>query len=249
MQAHANIVSSAFLIADPARLAMLVSLLDGRARPAGELARAAGVTAQTASSHLGKLLDGGLLRVETEGRHRYYRLADAHVAFALENLAAIGPREPAPARATAPHARALRFARCCYDHLAGRLGVALTQQLQARGLIVAAADKRFEITPDGHAWFAGLGIDTGALASARRGVARQCLDSTERRHHLAGPLGTRLLACLCEQGWLRRTPSSRALDVTPRGWAELQARLGIDVDALAEEPATPGDAQGARARS
>ncbi len=239
MQANANIVSSAFLIADPARLAILVSLLDGRARPAGELARAAGVTAQTASSHLGKLLDGGLLSVETEGRHRYYRLADAHVASALEHLASIGPREPAPARTTAPHARALRFARCCYDHLAGRLGVTVTQRLQARGLIVAAADKRFEITPGGHVWFAALGIDTHALAAGRRGVARQCLDSTERRHHLAGPLGTQLLTCLCEQGWVRRTPSSRALDLTPRGWAGLHEWLGIDADALAGAEASP----------
>lgn len=232
MSAQANIVSSAFLIADPARLAMLVSLLDGRARPAGELARAAGVTAQTASSHLGKLLDGGLLAVETEGRHRYYRLSGGHVALALENLAAIGPHDPAPARSTAPNARALRFARCCYDHLAGQMGVAVTQRLQARGLLVAEADKQFSITPDGHAWFAGIGLDTDALKPGRRGVARQCLDSTERRHHLAGPLGTGLMTCLCEKGWLRRTAASRAVQVTPDGWAGLKAQLGIDAAAL-----------------
>ncbi|MDN7672446.1 helix-turn-helix transcriptional regulator [Burkholderia oklahomensis] len=234
MEAQSNIVTSAFLIADPARLAILVSLLDGRARPAGELARAAGVTAQTASSHLGKLLDGGLLAVETEGRHRYYRLSSPQVAVALESLAAIESRRPSPPRPRAGMQR-LRFARCCYDHLAGRVGVAVTQRMQTLGLLAAASDKRFDVTPAGRVWFSELGVDVDGLVAGRRGIATQCLDSTERRHHLAGPLGTQLMRCLCERGWLRRVASSREVQVTPRGWTGLRERLGIDAIALSAD--------------
>lgn len=237
MSRHPAVSSAAFLIADPTRAAMLMALADGRAQPAGELAHAAGVTAQTASSHLAKLLAGGLLTVETQGRHRYYRLAGSHVALALENLASIAsigsiasitadgaPRRTPPSRT----ARELQFARCCYDHLAGSLGVAVTQALQDRELIVAAEDKQFEVTPAGTQWFDAIGLDVAALAPTRRGLARQCLDWTERRHHLAGPLGVELMSRLCAIGWLRRSKSSRAVQVTPKGWAGLKERLGVD---------------------
>ncbi len=197
MDSQPNIASAAFLIADPARALILTALLDGRARPAGELAYAAGVTAQTASSHLSKLLAGGLLVVETEGRHRYYRFAGPHVAQALENLAAIGPPIVPRKRPRSREAERLQFARCCYDHLAGHVGVAVTQGLQRRGFLVAAENKQFAVTPAGAAWFAGLGLDTTKLRADRRGVARQCLDWTEREHHLAGPLGVQLMDRLC----------------------------------------------------
>src|SRR5471032_190080 len=146
MSRHPAVSSAAFLIADPTRATMLMALADGRARPAGELAYAAGVTAQTASSHLSKLLAGGLLLVETQGRHRYYRLAGEHVALALENLASIASSSSNTVVRQMPRSREakeLQFARCCYDHLAGSLGVAVTQALQERALIVAAADKQF----------------------------------------------------------------------------------------------------------
>jgi DNA-binding transcriptional ArsR family regulator len=149
MYPQPNIASAAFLIADSARAAMLIALLDGRARPAGDLAYSAGVTAQTANSHLGKLLVGGLLTVETEGRHRYYRLAGPHVALALETLASMGPKETVRRRALTREAQKLQFARCCYDHLAGRIGVAVARGLQERGFLVATADKQFEVTPTG----------------------------------------------------------------------------------------------------
>lgn len=232
MSHELTISSTASLIADPTRAAMLAALLDGRARPAGELAYAAGVTPQTASSHLSKLLAGGVIKVEKEGRHRYYRLAGAHVAEALERLAAIRREEPIRCRPLSPQARRLQFARCCYNHLAGRLGVALTQGLQHRGFIVAAQDKQFRVTPNGVAWFDGLGLDVRALKPTRRGLARQCLDWTERMHHLAGPLGTELLSALCKKGWLRRAEDSRAVRVTPKGWAELQRHFGIDEQSL-----------------
>jgi len=230
-----NIAGAAFLIADPARAAMLMSLLDGRARPAGELAFAAGVTAPTASSHLGKLLAGGLLLVETEGRHRYYRLAGPHIALALESLAAIGPAATEAVRRRAPSREALKlqFARCCYDHLAGRLGVAVTHGLQARGFLSASADKRYDVTPDGIEWFGRLGLDVAKLKPNRHGLARQCLDWTEREHHLAGPLGVQFMILLCQNGWLRRSASSRAVQITPAGWVGLKEQLGVDAGSLA----------------
>lgn len=232
MNSQPGVAAAAFLIGDPARAAMLGALVDGRARPAGELAYAAGVTAQTASSHLGKLLAGGLLAVETEGRHRYYRLAGPHVAQVLESLAAIEPAGPARRRPLGREAQRLHFARCCYDHLAGWAGVAVTQRLQERGLLISAPDKRFEVTAAGATWFGGMGVDVGQLKPGRHGLARQCLDWTERQHHLAGPLGTRLMAEFCSLGWLRRSTLSRAVEVTPKGWLGLKQQLGVDRPSL-----------------
>lgn len=234
---HPNSFSgTAFLIADPARAAMLTTLLDGRALPAGELAHAAGVTAQTASTHLAKLLEGGLLAMETEGRHRYFRLAGAHVAQALEHLAAI---TPAAARRTtpSPKVRELGFCRCCYDHLAGQVGVAVTQALQSHGYLLPMPDKQYEVTTAGIAWFGGVGLDVHGIRPTRRGLARQCLDWTERTHHLAGPLGVQLLRRLCDAGWMMRSRNSRAVLVTPKGWQELHQRLGMDEATVRSEAA------------
>ena len=211
MDPQPNIATASFLIADPARAAMLISLLDGRARPAGERAFAAGVTAQTASSHLGKLLAGGLLLVETQGRHRYYRLAGSHVAVALENLASIGPVVTVRRKPLSREAQRLQFARCCYDHLAGSIGVAITHRLQERGFLIAAADRQFDVTPAGIEWFGCMGLDVAKLRPNRRGLARQCLDWTEREHHLAGPLGVQLMSLLCSNGWLRRNPTASSI--------------------------------------
>lgn len=225
----ANIASPAALIGDPVRAAMLQALQDGRAQPAGALAWAAGVTAQAASNHLSKLVDGGLLSVEREGRHRYYRLASAEVAHAIEALSAIA----APVRSLevprSPKARALRDARCCYGHLAGRLGVKVADALVARGLLTPTDDKLYEVTDEGRAWFAELGIDVVALASPR-GVARRCLDWTERRHHLAGPLGVKLLAAMSERGWLTLEAKGRAVRLTGEGAAVLRDLLGVSLD-------------------
>jgi DNA-binding transcriptional ArsR family regulator len=229
-----SVAGVASLIADPARALMLIGLVDGRALPAGELATSAGVTPQTASSHLAKLVDGGLLAVEREGRHRYYRLAGAHVAQALEQLAAIRPAEPVWRKAVTANARELRFARCCYDHLAGQLGVAVTGALERREFLVAGVSKTFDVTPAGADWFGHIGVDMGVLRPTRRGLARQCLDWTERTHHLAGPLGAAFLNRLCEAGWLRRSRRSRLIEVTPKGQHELKRELDLEArpDAL-----------------
>jgi DNA-binding transcriptional ArsR family regulator len=238
---------AASLIADPARALMLTALLDGRALPAGELAYAANVTPQTASSHLGKLLDGGLVACESESRHRYYRLAGPKVAQALEQLSTVGVAAPVRRKALSREGRALRFCRCCYDHLAGQVGVALCCGLQQRGHIAPAAGKRFEVTAAGADWFAAIGLDVCALRPAAKGLARQCLDWTERTHHLAGPLGVELLRTLCGAGWFERVPDSRAVRVTPRGWRELKRHFGIEAvgggrqASLPQEPsAAPG---------
>ena len=225
----ANIATPAALIGDPTRAAMLQALQDGRAQPASALAWAAGVTAQAASNHLTKLVDGGLLAVEREGRHRYYRLASAEVAHALEALSVLA----APVRSLeiprSPKARALRDARCCYGHLAGRLGVRVCEALLTRDLLRTAPNKLYSITPEGRAWFEDLGVSVDSLRSPR-GVARQCLDWTERRHHLAGPLGVRLLTVMTERGWLTLETKGRAARLTPDGTRALRALLGVSLD-------------------
>jgi DNA-binding transcriptional ArsR family regulator len=221
---------TAFLLADPARAIMLTALLDGRALPAGELAFAARVTAQTASSHLSKLLAGGLVALEVEGRHRYYRLAGSHIAQALEHLAAIRPETPIRRRALSPEAQRLRFCRSCYDHLAGQVGVALTRALEEREYLRPAPNKLLEVTPAGSDWLARLGIDLRGIKPSRGGLARQCLDWTERQHHLAGPLGVELMSVLCASGWLRRARETRAVEVLPKGRQQLREQLGVDVD-------------------
>ncbi|HUA27231.1 MAG TPA: winged helix-turn-helix domain-containing protein [Steroidobacteraceae bacterium] len=221
---------TAFLLADPARAVMLTALLDGHALPAGELAYAARVTAQTASSHLAKLLHGGLLALEVEGRHRYYRLAGPHVAQALEHLAAIRPQTQFRQRPLSREAQRLRFCRSCYDHLAGVVGVALAHALEQREYLRPTDNRRLEVTPAGSDWLGRLGVDLRGIKPSRGGLARQCLDWTERQHHVAGPLGVELLSVLCTAGWLRRGRESRAVEVLPKGRRELRAQLGVDVD-------------------
>jgi predicted transcriptional regulator len=222
------LTSAAFLIADPARTAMLTALFDGRALPAGELAYAARVTAQTASSCLEEMLADGLISVETQGRHRYYRLAGPDAIHAIEGLVAIRPGVTVRRKALDSKAKKLRFCRCCYGHLAGQVGIAIAQRLQEQDYIQTAPDKQFNVTASGIAWFKNIGIDAQALKSTHNGLARQCLDWTERSHHLAGPLGAELLRTLCAAGWMRRSKDSRVVQVTQKGWVELKHRLNLD---------------------
>jgi DNA-binding transcriptional ArsR family regulator len=227
----ANIASPAALIGDPSRAAMLQALMDGRAHPAGALAWAARLTAQAASNHLAKLVDGGLVSVEREGRHRYYRLANAEVAHVLEALAVLAVPVRSLEQPRSPQARALRDGRCCYGHLAGRLGVAVTDALAARDLIRPVDGKLYDVPPAGRAWFEDLGLDLDTMRS-KRGAARQCLDWTERRHHLAGPLGVSLLSRMTTLGWVETVPGSRAARATTLGREELRLRLGVDLEAI-----------------
>jgi DNA-binding transcriptional ArsR family regulator len=215
------------LIGENARAAILIALLDEKALPAGELARVAGVSAQSASGHLSKLVDGGLLRAETSGRQRLYRIAKPEVAYALEALGTIATASPVRNMVRDPRIEALRTARSCYDHLAGRLAVELRQKLESSNLIRAREDRRYEVAPRGEAWFAKLGVNVVELRLARRSFARECLDWTERTPHLAGALGAAILSRFLALGWVARRPKTRAVRITHRGAREFQARFGI----------------------
>ena len=233
MDGKPSIATVAALIGDTGRAAMLTALADGRALPAGELAAAAGLSPPAASAHLARLTDGGLLAVEREGRHRYYRLAGPGVAAILESLACYAGQPIRPGAARTPKARALRRARTCYDHLAGELGVAVATALEDRGLLAPADGKRLDVTPSGAMWFgAVLGIEATALRPGRHGIACRCLDWTERQHHLAGPLGTQMLRRCCDLGWLTKTPSSRVVQLSPSGRDSLHQKLGIRVSGM-----------------
>ena len=222
----ADLSVPATLIAEPARAAMLDALMSGRALAAGELARVAGVTPPTASEHLHRMLDGGLVDVVSQGRHRYYRLAGARVAEALEALAHLGPPKPVSSLRQSNTARALAYARTCYDHLAGTCGVALLDGLLAEGWLVDA-DGGYGVTDTGAEEFVALGIDLASVRSARRTFARPCLDWTERRNHLAGGLAAALTARMIELGWFTyRTAHHRALRLTDEGRLDLR-RLGL----------------------
>jgi DNA-binding transcriptional ArsR family regulator len=233
---EANVALPASLIGDPVRAGLLMALMDGRAHPAGDLARSVGVTAQSASNHLARLLEGGLLLMQQEGRHRYYRLAGREVAEALEALQRlVPPPRPVLEAPRSRLAREIRDARSCYDHLAGRLGVAVMDGLLARDLVAPdpTDDHRYDLTPAGHAWFADFGVDTAPTAG-RRIFARPCLDWTERRPHLAGALGARLLRRLLELKWVARVEGGRGLRLTLAGVQGLKRALGVELEPLAE---------------
>ncbi|HEY9760658.1 MAG TPA: winged helix-turn-helix domain-containing protein [Oculatellaceae cyanobacterium] len=221
------ITATAALIADPARTSMLMMLMDGRAYPAGELACAAGVTAQTASSHLAKLLAGGLVEVETEGRHRYYRLAGPHIVATLKRLASVSPTYIVRRKSPDPEANHLRFARTCYDHLAGRLGVAIAKAMFSRNYFSNVEGKTLIVTASGAEWFRSRGLDIGQIEPGRHGIARRCLDWTEREHHIAGPLGTQFFILSCTAGWFHRPIGSRVVEITPKGWSALNEHFDI----------------------
>jgi len=222
-----DVSAVAALIGDPARANMLLALMGGLALPAGQLAVSANVAPQTASAHLSKLVQGRLLSAEVQGRHRYYRLANAEIAAAIEALATVAPRRSMDDRRESGPPNPLQFARTCYSHFAGTLAVEINDALQKRGLLVPTQDRQYRITPDGRLWFEKLGIDMAGMKSGRSGFARQCLDWTERRHHLAGALGTALLERLFELKWLARIGKTRAVRVTHKGQEQLSRLLGI----------------------
>jgi len=226
----------AALIGDRTRAAMLLALLDGGALPASELAYRGAASPQAASAHLRKLADGRLLAVTASGRQRLYRLATHEVARALETLLSIA----APPRIVAlnQHSAALRLreARLCYDHLAGRLGVAVTDALVTRGLL-RADQTEFHVTRRGERFFEGLGINVPALRGRRRVLARPCMDWTERRPHLAGNLGMHLRDCFISNAWVTRHARDRSLRLTERGRREMERLFGLDAAPPYDTPA------------
>jgi DNA-binding transcriptional ArsR family regulator len=219
----------AALMGDPARANILAALMDGRAMTAKELALIAGVSPPTTSGHLGKLVDGKLLEVIVQGRYRYYRLADSLVACAIEGIMALsGADESRRRRPISPGSEALRAARTCYDHLAGRLGVSLMDRLLGEGHI-QPSEADFRVTKRGDNFFRDIGIDVASVAHQRRGFARPCLDWSERRPHLAGALGAALARQCFALGWIERFREGRAVAVTAAGRSGLRDTFGIDL--------------------
>lgn len=222
MDAEPNIAQVAMLLADPARAKILWTLIDGTTRPAGELAFAANISAQSASAHLAKLVEGGLLASEAIGRHRYYRIVNAQAAHMIESMASFSvavqpraPRRPALVKKMPSH---FLHARTCYDHLAGEAAVKILEgMLKARWLVSEGQD--FTVTRLGEKKLAALGIDLESIRTGRRVFARACVDLTQRRYHLSGTLGAALLDLYAKQGWVQRIQRSRVVSITPKGQA------------------------------
>lgn len=224
MKTGMNLAQVGSLIGDPARANMLAALMGGAALTASELALEGGVGMPTASAHLSKLVDGGLVIVRKQGRHRYYTLSDNRVAGMLETImgvsVALGPKRVLPG----PRDSDMRAARVCYDHLAGEMGVAMLDSFLARELI-QMEDEQPRLTETGKSYFKNLGIDLDAMAKRRRPVCRTCLDWSVRRAHLAGGLGAALLDRMLTRGWAWREKGSRVVRFTPMGRREYEALL------------------------
>jgi DNA-binding transcriptional ArsR family regulator len=236
----ADVAALGSVLAEPARARMLLALGDGRALAASVLASEAGVAASTASGHLGRLVDAGLLEVLPQGRHRYYRLDGAQVGELLEVLSRVAPTAPVRSLRQGTQAEALRSARTCYDHLAGRLGVAVFGSLLEAGhvtggdgthdplaaygdrLSAPGRDLDYRLTPSGRSTLADLGVEL-----PRSDALRYCVDWSEQRHHMSGAAGRALAARLLELRWIRRADSGRAVFVTDLGRRELSANFGI----------------------
>ncbi len=246
VRGDADIASIGALVADPGRAKILLALGDGRALPASVLADEAGVAASTASAHLGKLVKGGMLRVERHGRHRYFRVAGPEVGELIEALARISPPAPVRSLKQGNKAQAVRFARTCYDHLAGMLGTQLMEGMLDRELLTggdgvfdpdAAREDRlaspgfdldYRLTPSGMRELKAFGIDFDSLP-ARRPLIRYCVDWSEQRHHLAGSLGAALAGRMIELDWVRKAERSRAVHVSDRGLDGLREHFGVEL--------------------
>jgi len=236
MTTVASLASIAALVGEPARAAMLVTLMDGRALTAGELGSAAGVLPSTASGHLARMLEAGLVAVQQQGRHRYYRIASPSVAVMLESMMSLSgelaeasqQRRPV---VTGPRDTALRRARICYDHLAGELAVGIADVMAARGHLELGIDGG-AVTDSGMNFLAGLGVDLSPAVHRKTSAAafcRPCLDWSERRPHLAGLVGRAIYRALSEKNWLRRSGSGRAIAITPLGALQLKKAFDLEI--------------------
>jgi DNA-binding transcriptional ArsR family regulator len=225
------------LMGEPARAAILVALLGGRTLPAGELAFIGNVAPQTASFHLRKLIDAALIAVERQGKHSYYRLANERVAATLESIAALAPLRNqidlrSRTRYESERIKELRFARSCYRHLAGALAVEINQALLDRQLLIAHSGRGYGLTSLGREWCRELGMTLPPSGRRQDPPGRACVDWTERRHHLGGPLGGALFSRLTDLRWMVANPGSRAIRVTHAGSVALKRELGIAISAI-----------------
>jgi DNA-binding transcriptional ArsR family regulator len=223
-----GIVDIAALVADGTRARTLLALMDGCSLPAGELARVANISPATMSAHLGKLVAGGLLKVDSQGKHRYYRLAGPKVGALLETFGTLVPLPASPVKSRSGPAGTMRFARTCYRHIAGQLAVELNLAAQKRGLWSPSGGKEYRLTRKGRQWLAELGVETNG-AHGKSDFARACLDWSERKHHVSGVLGTLLLDRFLALKWIARISGSRGLRLTLEGRAKLSQLLDLQV--------------------
>lgn len=217
------------LIGDPVRATILWTLLDGKAYTATELAVSANTSLQNTSMHLNKLMQADLLSVEKQGRHRYFRFSRDEVASAIEGLTNLVPNLERKEYLDGKELPGIQYCRTCYDHLAGRIGVLITENLVQQRHLQRTSDHLFALTTNGKKIFDDLQIDTGALNSKRRIFAKPCLDWSERKYHLAGSLGAALLDKMLDKNWVRKTQNSRVLVITGKGRKELNAAFHIDL--------------------
>ena len=222
---YSNVTHVASLIGDQTRTAILMALFNGKSLPAGELARLAKVAPQTASNHLSKLVDGGLIKVESWSRHRYYRLASADIANAIESLAVIAPPAPVRSLRQSNQAKALQFARTCYDHIAGELGVKFSHALVHKGYL-EEADDGYVLTTKGESWLKDFGVDEVKIRKASSFIPWH-VDWTERVHHIAGPIALAITKRLFELDWITQGQIRRSIIVTEQGKREFQNQFDI----------------------
>ncbi|MGG1572220.1 ArsR/SmtB family transcription factor [Fictibacillus sp. NRS-1165] len=225
--AQSNVAEIASIVSESSRAAMLTVLMDGRFHTASELAFMAGIKPQTASFHLSKMQEAGLIVQEKQGRHRYYGIQNEEVAKVMESFLFIAPPVKIKSLKQSSQDKAMRYARTCYDHLAGSLGVQLADALLKTG-VLREDHENFRVTEKGELFFKELGIPLETVSKKRRSFSYRCLDWSERRHHLAGALGQAVLERLIELGWIQRVPQNRAVKVTEEGKDGLKKTFGID---------------------
>ncbi|MED2970741.1 winged helix-turn-helix domain-containing protein [Fictibacillus sp. B-59209] len=228
MMAQSNVAEIASIVSESSRAAILTVLMDGRFHTASELACMAGIKPQTASFHLSKMQEAGVIAQEKQGRHRYYGIYNEEVAKVMESFLLIAPPVKIKSLKQSSQDKAMRFARTCYDHLAGSVGVQLTDALLEAGFL-DEDEENFIVTEEGVHFFKGLAIDLETISKKRRSFSHRCLDWSERRHHLAGALGNALLEQLLERGWIERVPQHRAVKVTEEGKKGLKETFGMDL--------------------
>ncbi|WP_175616044.1 ArsR family transcriptional regulator [Piscibacillus halophilus] len=228
MDVNPNIAIVANIISDQTRAKMIFAMLDGRFHPATELTYMAGIKPQTASFHLKKMMDAHLIKVEKQGRHRYYGIKDSSVAGILESFLPVAPQVEVRSLKKSPKDKALRSARTCYDHLAGNLGVKILTSLVNNGFLVEE-DNEYSVTDRGREFLDTIHIDISELRNKRRSFSHKCLDWSERRHHIGGALGNAIFERLLEFGWIKRLPKTRAISVTTLGEKKIPEVFKIEL--------------------
>lgn len=226
MNVEDKFVSISALLCEPSRTKMLWNLLDGRAYTASELSIVADISPTSASNHLSKLLEAGIVRVEIQGRHRYYSLSNSEIAYAVEGLANLAKNSITISVKKEPEKNGVKYCRTCYDHLAGFVGVKIIETLETKGYLTKSKNI-YLVSEEGWKWFGILDISKGDFNNTRRPVTRQCLDWSERRPHLAGQLGAEFLNKMFDRKWFKKNKFGRELIITSKGRQELYELLGV----------------------